>query len=235
MSWRKYLAVLSPGIMVVAVAAALALATSVENAEAAQYTVNIRDFSFNPTSLTVQIGDVVRWENAGAASHTTSSPAGMWESGTLAPGGAFTQQFMTAGTFEYLCRIHPNMTGMIVVQSQPVTPTAAATGTPVPASATVPPTSAATPATPIPTAAATATPQPTVVVQPPQGAELWLLVQSPTPALTLNDTLAWIARPGEWYQVYRVDSGWALARWELDPPTSLVWIQIDARVDLSLY
>jgi plastocyanin len=234
MSWRKYLAVLSPGVLVMALALAFMFAASAENADAAQYTVNIRDFNFNPTTLTVQVGDVVRWENNGTTAHTTSSTSGPspWDSGNLAPGAAFTQQFTTPGTYQYVCRIHSNMMGSIVVQGPP-------TPTPAPAAPTATSAPAATVVvspTPGPTAAPTAVPQPTViVVQPPTPPEVWILVLDDTPAFTLTDDFAWIALPGEWYQVVDVDSGWALARWEFDPPSSIVWILIDDRVDLGLY
>jgi len=230
MSWRKYLAVLSPSVLVMALTAAFFFAASTtENVDAAQYTVNIREFNFNPATLTIQVGDVVRWENNGTTAHTSSSTSGPspWDSGNLAPGAAFSQQFTTPGTYQYVCRIHPNMMGSIVVQAPPTATTAPAAPT-----ATSAPAATIIPATAAPTAVA----QPTViVVQPPTPPEAWILVLDDTPAFTLTDDFAWIALPGEWYQVLDVDSGWALSRWEFDPPSSVVWIQVDDRIDLGLY
>lgn len=61
---------------------------------------------------------------------------------------------------------------------------------------------------------------------------IWLLVVAPTLAHSLNDEPLWFAQPGEWYFVLYRESGWALAVWEFDPPTNVVWIQLDARVQL---
>ena len=49
--------------------------------------------------------------------HTaTATDRAALQSGTLNQGDSFTQQFDTAGTYEYFCEFHPNMHGEIVVQ-----------------------------------------------------------------------------------------------------------------------
>ena len=97
-------------------AVALFLSTSTQTADAAEFTVNIRDFSFSPSPLIVQVGDVVRWTNDGGTIHTTTSDTGVWDSGNLSPGGVFAHQFTAAGTYPYFCRIHAGMRGTITVQ-----------------------------------------------------------------------------------------------------------------------
>lgn len=112
---------------------------------AATQSVSVANFAFSPTSLTINIGDSVKWTNSDAATHTVTADAGGFTS-TLGPsGGTFTFQFTGAGTFAYHCNIHPSMTGSIVVRS-------AATASPTPAPTPLP--------TPIPTVAPT--PRPTV-------------------------------------------------------------------------
>lgn len=82
--------------------------------------VNIQDFSFSPASVMVKLGTTVRWTNRGPAAHTTTSDAGVWNSGTLnaptstggyagggSPGGIFDFKFTAAGTFTYHCSLHP--------------------------------------------------------------------------------------------------------------------------------
>jgi plastocyanin len=76
--------------------------------------VKIVDFRFRPGSLTVSRGDVVRWKNRGSVTHTSTSSS--WDSGRIAPGGTFRKRFRRAGTFEYHCSIHPQMTGTIIVR-----------------------------------------------------------------------------------------------------------------------
>ena len=82
----KYLGVLSAGVLLSALAAALL----VDGVDATEYTASIGYFGFYPTNLTVQAGDVVRWNNAGPAAHTVTSENGSWGSGVLVIGDSFT-------------------------------------------------------------------------------------------------------------------------------------------------
>jgi len=52
----------------------------------------------------------VRWVMAGKA-----APDGGFDSGTLDENTTFAQTFEEAGTFDYVCAIHPNMTGTVTV------------------------------------------------------------------------------------------------------------------------
>ncbi|HEX2025980.1 MAG TPA: cupredoxin domain-containing protein [Actinomycetota bacterium] len=73
------------------------------------------DNFFRPRRLVVQKGTRVRWVNAGARPHTTTSNTGLWDSGTVQPGESFGRRFRRTGTFRYHCEIHDGMTGKIVV------------------------------------------------------------------------------------------------------------------------
>src|SRR5437588_5005274 len=215
-------------------AVAVFFSTTAETANAAQYTVNIRDFSFNPSTLTIQVGDVVRWENTGAVAHTASSTTGVWDSGTLNPGGVYSEQFMTAGTFAYMCRIHPTMMGTIIVQAPPAT----ATPVPPPPPTAAPPPPAPPPPAPteVPAPPPPPAPEPAPApAPPPRAPELWLVVLEPTPAYSMTDDLLWVAAPGEWYQITDQDEGWALTVWEFDTPDNSVWIELDGRVDVAAF
>ena len=86
---------------------------------------------FDPSSISIQPGDRVRWRNVTADFHTATSgtdcaPAGLWTTGTVNP--AATSAFITfntAGTYAYFCRFHcaMGMVGEVVVQQAlPVTP-----------------------------------------------------------------------------------------------------------------
>jgi plastocyanin len=86
-------------------------------AQGAPVAVAIVDFAFNPPSVTVPVGGRVTWTNTGQAPHTSTSQAGGWDSGRLAPGGTFTFTAGQAGSFAYACMIHPNMQGTVVVQA----------------------------------------------------------------------------------------------------------------------
>ena len=78
--------------------------------------VEIKNFSFNPASLTVKTGDTVTWTNNDTATHTVVADDNSFSSSDLAPGASFTHTFTKAGTVAYHCSIHPSMTATVVVQ-----------------------------------------------------------------------------------------------------------------------
>lgn len=82
-------------------------------------TIAIRNFAFDPSSLTVKAGSTVTWVNSDSAPHTIVSEAGapaVISSDTLANGASFTFTFTRPGTYPYHCSIHPSMKGTIIVQ-----------------------------------------------------------------------------------------------------------------------
>ncbi len=143
---RAGLSLLAAGAAVLALFLVTALSGG-SSARAATMDVSIKNNAFNPSTLTVNVGDTVHWSNDDSTTHTVTSgtsptPDGMFNS-TLAPGATFDFTFTTAGTFNYFCMIHPFMMGTITVmpaaqpsptaRAAPATPMAAATATPMPA------------------------------------------------------------------------------------------------------
>jgi LPXTG-motif cell wall-anchored protein len=80
---------------------------------AAAGSVSIKDFSFAPKSITVNVGDTVSWANTGKQPHTATGSG--FDTGTLKPGQSASHTFTQAGTFNYICTIHPFMKGTVVV------------------------------------------------------------------------------------------------------------------------
>lgn len=80
-------------------------------------TVNIQSFKFNPTPITIDMGDSVTWINKDTAPHTSTADNGEWSSGNLTLNGSFTRMFKTAGTFNYHCNIHTSMLGSVIVRT----------------------------------------------------------------------------------------------------------------------
>ena len=78
-------------------------------------TVAIIDFAFDPVLTGVAVGDTVTWINYGAEHHTVTADDSTFTSGDVAPGESFSQTFATTGSYTYRCRIHPSMTGTVVV------------------------------------------------------------------------------------------------------------------------
>ena len=72
--------------------------------------------AFAPDELNVTVGTTVTWTNGDSVSHTSTSNAAGWNSGTIPPGGRFSFAFESAGTFPYRCTIHPGMVGTVNVR-----------------------------------------------------------------------------------------------------------------------
>jgi amicyanin len=83
----------------------------------ATQSVKIKEFAFGPASITVKVGATVTWTNGDQDPHTVTSQAkdGPLKSATLNNGDTYQYTFTKAGTYDYLCTIHPFMTGTVVV------------------------------------------------------------------------------------------------------------------------
>lgn len=78
--------------------------------------VKIANFAFDPASLTIKVGTEVRWTNNDTVAHDVTSVSGNeLSSGSLNQGQTYTHVFTQAGTYAYMCKIHPNMTATIIV------------------------------------------------------------------------------------------------------------------------
>jgi len=77
--------------------------------------VTIKDFAFDPGDLTVAKGTTVTWKNDDSATHRIKSGDGSFDSKDLKNGDSFDHTFDTAGSFDYICGIHPSMKGKITV------------------------------------------------------------------------------------------------------------------------
>lgn len=77
---------------------------------------DIASFAFAPKDLTVKVGDKVTWTNSDAAPHTVTAKDGAFDSGNMEQGDTFTWKAEKAGTYAYLCEIHPSMVGKVTVE-----------------------------------------------------------------------------------------------------------------------
>ena len=59
------------------------------------------------------VGKVVTWRNDDDAPHTASAAG--FSSPQLAKGGTYRRRFMRAGTYAYVCALHPGMRGKVIV------------------------------------------------------------------------------------------------------------------------
>ena len=99
----------------VPVAAVLALAAP--TVLAADRSVRIEDFAFSPRTITINVGDRVRWTNRDPVEHTATARNGSFDTGLLADGESYTIRFDAAGSYRYICTPHPTMTGTVIVRA----------------------------------------------------------------------------------------------------------------------
>lgn len=96
-----------------------ALAGETKNAEEtvpAQNKIEIKDFAFNPPTLTVKSGEKITWINRDEEPHTVVSVEKQFKKSTaLDTDQEFTITAGAPGTYTYFCSVHPKMTGTIVV------------------------------------------------------------------------------------------------------------------------
>jgi 3',5'-cyclic-AMP phosphodiesterase len=81
--------------------------------------VKIDNFSFMPKSLTAKVGATVTWTNRDDIPHTATSTEKKFASPVLDTDQAFSFKFQEPGSYPYFCKIHPTMTGTIVVEKTP--------------------------------------------------------------------------------------------------------------------
>lgn len=77
--------------------------------------ISISNFEFVPAGSSIFAGDTVIWTNQDQIEHTSTSDAGVWNSGLLSQNESFTFVFASQGTFPYHCTPHPFMRDTIVV------------------------------------------------------------------------------------------------------------------------
>ncbi len=81
----------------------------------AAVSVHIRNFAFDPATISVRRGTTVTWTNFDTAGHTVTGESGGPSSGIIGNGQTYSYTFNTAGTFPYFCSPHPGMRGTVTV------------------------------------------------------------------------------------------------------------------------
>jgi plastocyanin len=89
----------------------------VDSTNSKQNKIEIKDFAFNPQTLTVKSGETVTWINRDEEPHTVVSVEKQFKKSTaLDTDQEFTITAGAPGTYTYFCSVHPKMTGTIVVE-----------------------------------------------------------------------------------------------------------------------
>jgi len=92
-------------------------APTVSATNVAPQPVVIDNFSFVPQVLAIPAGTQVTWINRDDIPHTATSDATppLFDSGVLDTDQSFKFTFRTAGIYRYFCKVHPHMTGTVIV------------------------------------------------------------------------------------------------------------------------
>ena len=77
-------------------------------------TVNIQNFSFQPSNIIVKKGETVTWVNKDSATHNIKGDN--FTSGSLGNGATYKNTFNVTGVFNYICSVHPSMKGTVTVE-----------------------------------------------------------------------------------------------------------------------
>lgn len=91
--------------------------------EASQSCVSAKS-CYDPDTITVQPNTVISWANIDNTAHTVTSGSPsdnntgtVFDSDMIGPGGTYSFIFISSGTYDYFCSIHPWMTGEVIVES----------------------------------------------------------------------------------------------------------------------
>jgi amicyanin len=77
--------------------------------------VGITDFKFVPATLTVPVGTTVTWTNNDEEPHAIAAKDGSFHGPGMDTHGTYSFTFTNPGSYNYVCSIHPFMTGTVVV------------------------------------------------------------------------------------------------------------------------
>ena len=94
--------------------AALGGAAAATGAPAA--VIHIKNFTFGPSTVTVAPGQQITWVNDDPVPHTATDAQKGWDTGQLAPGASMSVTFTRAGTYAYMCAVHPFMQASVIVR-----------------------------------------------------------------------------------------------------------------------
>jgi plastocyanin len=77
--------------------------------------VALKAFAFTPALVTVRAGTTVTWKNLDEEPHTVVSSTGAFRSEALDQNDSFRFKFDEPGEYRFICSIHPQMRGTVIV------------------------------------------------------------------------------------------------------------------------
>ncbi len=71
--------------------------------------------SYNPTAIQINSGTTVTWTNDDFVAHTVTDTGDLFDSEFIQAGSTWSYTFEKSGEWDYLCTLHPWMTGTVSV------------------------------------------------------------------------------------------------------------------------
>ncbi|MCZ2154515.1 MAG: cupredoxin family copper-binding protein [Bryobacterales bacterium] len=87
-----------------------------QTSAAKHHVVVIKNFAYQPATITVKKGDTLEWKNEDIVAHTVTANDKSFDSGSIAAGSSWKFTAKKAGNFDYICTFHPNMKAKLIVQ-----------------------------------------------------------------------------------------------------------------------
>ena len=91
------------------VVATAATASIASTTQATIHDVEIKRFKFEPDTIQVKVGDIIRWTNGDLAPHTATADGSTWETEKLAKGESGEITVTADMETNYFCAFHPHM------------------------------------------------------------------------------------------------------------------------------
>jgi plastocyanin len=115
-TWSALALVAIVSIMTLRGASGIVHAANAEASTGSPTEVKIDNFAFTPGVITVKAGTQVTWINHDDIPHTVDSTEGKFKSAAMDTEDKFQFRFTEPGEYPFFCRMHPKMTGKIIVQ-----------------------------------------------------------------------------------------------------------------------
>jgi len=93
-----------------------ATTTTLQQSQPKTVEVEIKNFAYSPATITIKVGDTVKWINIDSVSHTATANDGSFDTGYLSQGQSKSITFDRKGVYDYYCRPHPWMKGKVIVE-----------------------------------------------------------------------------------------------------------------------
>ncbi|WP_100181826.1 cupredoxin domain-containing protein [Candidatus Nitrosotenuis aquarius] len=89
---------------------------TVDMAKGTASDTNCGDKCYLPSTVAVTVGGKVTWKNVDSAAHTATASDGSFDTSLVNAGASASNTFNTAGSYPYMCILHPWMKGTVTVQ-----------------------------------------------------------------------------------------------------------------------